>query len=99
MKKKYRNIFDRTQISASPKFNYKKKRKKKRFSMYTSRDPFSRLQEGYSSERYERCLTKETKKGEIHTLTLTKISCEIKAIEAIRIKNRGIYTAEVKGQS
>jgi len=65
--------------------------------MYTSRDPFSRLQEGYSSERYERCLTEETKKGEIHTLT--KISCEIKAIEAIRIKNRGIYTAEVKGQS
>lgn len=63
--------------------------------MYASRDPFSRLQEGYSSERYERCLTEETKKDEIHTHK----DIAIKAIEAIRIKNRGIYTAGVKGQS
>lgn len=34
--------------------------------MYTFRDPFSRLEEGYSSERYERCLT-EAKKSEIYT--------------------------------
>lgn len=64
--------------------------------MYTFRDPFSRLEEGYSSGRYERCLTEGEEERNIHSRAQRYPA--IKAIEAIRIKNRGIYTAGVKGQ-
>lgn len=68
--------------------------------MYTSRDSLSRLEEVYPPERYGKVFNRgeEGRNTYTHTRAQRRYPA-IKAIEAIRIKNRGIYTVGVKGQS